>query len=63
MVKRRNPYVKLLGLENRGPLSPSVGSCDSLADVANGTQRYPIIGTLRDSNPGGYPEPALISSP
>ena len=28
----------------------------------NGTERCPIFGTLRDSNPGGYPEAALPPS-
>ena len=28
----------------------------------NGAERSPIFGALRDSNPGGYPEAALLSS-
>ena len=32
------------------------------AGAVNGTERCPIFCTLKDSNPGGYPEAALSSS-
>ena len=53
------------------PLSPrDIGLMPELHTTVNGTERCPVFGkircpifcTLKDSNPGGYPEAALPSS-